>query len=263
MRWHVHNVFWSLFTFSPWIDLYEQTKFSFVERRNLKKVLSSNMLNLFFLNLPVDQYKENPRKRRGTTPRRKPVRQCGPTIGLCRKMLRIAVGGIFEHKLLWIWRYPVRLTYLRMFSVPPRSGIHKDRWKKHPGTTPQESSTFRNSLDDIFFLGPQGPAAPASQGTVVVSQASSFSSSRFVHKLNVTVKASRMPMLAVDFSSYGNGTRQDRFIPVSTALLKKKQLDSMYACMCMQVTSAIVGVQSITYCSAFLSSSVVSAFYVV
>ena len=41
-------------------------------------------------------------------------------------------------------------------------------------------------------------------------------------------------MLAAIFSSYGNGTKQDRFIPVSTALLKKKQLDGiiyMYACM--------------------------------
>ena len=70
-------------------------------------------------------------------------------------------------------------------------------------------------------------------------------------------------MLAAIFSSYGNGTRQDRFIPVSTALLKKNQLDGMHACMCMQVPSSIVGVESITYCSTFLSSSAVSAFFVV
>ena len=72
-------------------------------------------------------------------------------------------------------------------------------------------------------------------------------------------------MLAAIFSSYGNGTRLDRFIPVSTALLKKKRLDGMHACMhaCMQVTSSIVGVESISYCSAFLSCSVVSAFFVV
>ena len=37
-------------------------------------------------------------------------------------------------------------------------------------------------------------------------------------------------MLAAIFSSYGNGTRQDRFIPVSTALLKKKTA-RRYACM--------------------------------
>ena len=42
-------------------------------------------------------------------------------------------------------------------------------------------------------------------------------------------------MLAAIFSSYGNGTRQDRFLPISTALLKKKKkLDSMHACMCLQ-----------------------------
>ena len=38
-------------------------------------------------------------------------------------------------------------------------------------------------------------------------------------------------MLAAIFSSYGNRARLDRFIPVSTALLKKKQLDGMNACM--------------------------------
>ena len=38
-------------------------------------------------------------------------------------------------------------------------------------------------------------------------------------------------MLAAIFSSYGNRTRLDRFIPVSTALLKKKQLDGMHACI--------------------------------
>ena len=79
--------------------------------------MSSNKLDLFFLNIPVDQYKENPRKRRGTTPRGKPVRQCGPAIGLCRKMLIIAVGGIFEHKSLFNWRYPVRWVTMSFSSV--------------------------------------------------------------------------------------------------------------------------------------------------
>ena len=126
-------------------------------RRNLNKVVSSNKLDLFFLNKPVDQYKENPRKRRGTTPQGKPVRQCGPAIGLCRKMLRITVGGIFEHKPLFNWRYPVRSTYLRMFSVPQRSGIHQDRRKKTSGNnTAGELKVLENSLD-FFFLGPQGP----------------------------------------------------------------------------------------------------------
>ena len=91
------NVFWSLFTFLRGSFCMSRPIF-LLQRRNLNKVLSSNKLDLFFLSLPVDQYKENPRKRRGTTPRGKPVRQCGPAIGLCRKMLRIAVGGIFEHK---------------------------------------------------------------------------------------------------------------------------------------------------------------------
>ena len=68
-------------------------------------------------------------------------------------------------------------------------------------------------------------------------------------------------MLAAIFSSYGNRTRQDRFIPVSTALLKKKQLDGMHACA--QVPWSIVGVESISYRSTLLSSSVVSAFFVV
>ena len=69
-------------------------------------------------------------------------------------------------------------------------------------------------------------------------------------------------MLAAIFSSNGNRTRLDRFIPGSTALLKKKkQLDGTHACM--QVPSSIVGVESISYRSTFLSSSVVSAFFVV
>ena len=68
-------------------------------------------------------------------------------------------------------------------------------------------------------------------------------------------------MLAAIFSSYGNGTRLDRFIPVSKALLKKKKLNGMHACM--QVPSSIVGVESISYRSAFLSSPVVSAVFVV
>ena len=52
----------------------------------------------------------------------------------------------------------------------------------------------------------------------------------FVHKLNATVKASRTLMLAAIFSSSGNGTRLDRVIPVSTALLKRKAA-RRYACM--------------------------------
>ena len=50
-------------------------------------------------------------------------RQCSSAIGLYRKMLRIAVGGIFEHKPLFDWRYPVRSTYLWMFSVLCRSSV--------------------------------------------------------------------------------------------------------------------------------------------
>ena len=65
-------------------------------------------------------------------------------------------------------------------------------------------------------------------------------------------------MLAAIFSSYGNGARPDRFIPASTALLKKKTAQR-YACM--QVPSSIVGVESISHRSPFLSSSVVSAFF--
>ena len=75
-------------------------------------------------------------------------------------------------------------------------------------------------------------------------------------------------MLAAIFSSYGNGTRQDRFIPVSTALLEKKTA-RRHACMHVhagQVPSSIVGVESITYAASLvylLSSSVVAAFFVV
>ena len=61
------------------------------------------------------------------------------------KMLRIAVGGIFEHTLLFDWRYPVTSTYLRMFFVPQWSGIYKDRWKKDSGTTPRESWKFQKT----------------------------------------------------------------------------------------------------------------------
>ena len=106
-------------------------------------------------------------------------------------------------------------------------------------------------------------AAPASQATVVVSQALSFSSPRFIHKLNATVKASRTLMRAAIFSSYGNGTRLDRFIPVSTALLKKKKSSStvcMHACM-HAGTCVDRRVESISSRSTFLSSSVVSAFF--
>ena len=105
--------------------------------------------------------------------------------------------------------------------------------KKTSGNnTAGELKVLENSLS-FFFL------RPTSQATVVVSQASSFSSSRFVHKLNATVKASRTLMLAALFSSYGNRTRLDRFIPVSTALLKKKNSSTvcMHACRCLRRSS--------------------------
>ena len=75
----------------------------------------------------------------------------------------------------------------------------------------------------------------------------------------------RTPMLAVIFSSYGNGTRLDRFIPVSTALLKKKtaRRDGMHACI---HAGAFVDRRCRVdqlHRSTFLSSSVVSAFFVV
>ena len=63
MWWHVHNVFWSLFPFSPWIVLYGQTNFSFVETKPKWSCELQQARSPFFLNLPVDQYKENPRKR--------------------------------------------------------------------------------------------------------------------------------------------------------------------------------------------------------
>ena len=104
--------------------------------------MSSNKLNLFFLNLSVDQYKENPRKRRGTT-LRKPVRQCGPAIGLRRKMLRIAVGGIFEHKPLFS-------------SSAKRNPQKKTGEKNSENNSAGELKVLENSLD-FLSLGPQGP----------------------------------------------------------------------------------------------------------
>ena len=59
--------------------------FFFFKKRNLNKVVSSNKLHDFFLNLPVDPCKENPRKWRGRKPRGKPIRQRGPAIALGKK----------------------------------------------------------------------------------------------------------------------------------------------------------------------------------
>ena len=67
-------------------------------------------------------------------------------------------------------------------------------------------------------------------------------------------------MLAAIFSSNGNGTREDRFISVSTALLKK-QLDGVH--VCIQAPALVVSVESISCHSTFLSSYVVFAFFVV
>ena len=87
----------------------------------------------------------------------------------------------------------------------------------------------------------------------------------FVHKLNATVsvKASRTLMRAAIFSSYGNRTRQDRFIPVSTALLKKKRAARRCACTHAGRHLHRSSCRSISSRSTFLSSSVVFAFFTV
>ena len=95
----------------------------------------------------------------------------------------------------------------------PQRPVKKNR-EQHHG----RAQSFRNQPWFILSWAARA-AAPASQATVGVSQASSFSSPRFVHKLNATVKTSRTLMLAAIFSFYGNGTRPDRFIPLLNRFL--------------------------------------------
>ena len=83
---------------------------------------------------------------------KKEIRMCGSAIGLCRKLLRSAVEGIFVHKPLFDWRYPVLSTYLRKFSAPQRSGIHKDRWKKRSeNNTAGEFKVLEKTLISSFL----------------------------------------------------------------------------------------------------------------
>ena len=72
-------------------------------------------------------------------------------------------------------------------------------------------------------------------------------------------------MLAALFRSYGKGTRLDRFLPVSTTLLKKSiSTACLHPCRRLSAKLAsIVGVETISCRSLLLSSSVVFAFFVV
>ena len=88
----------------------------------------------------------------------------------------------------------------------------------------KRSGTKLWEITALIFLSRLARAAvQISQATVVVSQASTFFSTLwFIHKLTAPVRQER-PWHAAIFNSYGNQTRRDRFIPVSTASLKKRR----------------------------------------
>ena len=100
--------------------------------------------------------KENSRKRRGTTPRGKPVRQCGPAIGLCRKMLRIAVGGIFEQAALPLKVSSEVHTSTNVLRSSEKRNPQRPVKKRSGNNTAGELKVLENSLD-FFSLRPQGP----------------------------------------------------------------------------------------------------------
>ena len=103
------------------IILYEQVSFSLAQAKLLSGFLLQQAQSVF-LDLTFCFFCKNVSSgTSGTHPRGKAVQVSDPAIGLCRKILRFAVGGIFEHKLFFVCWYPHRSTYLEVFSVPRRS----------------------------------------------------------------------------------------------------------------------------------------------
>ena len=95
-----------------------------------------------------------------------------------------------------------------------------------------ELKVLENSLD-FFSLGPQGPLCRPAKPQFGRFASFVFLLSQVHSQAQCDCQSVKDAHRAAIFSSYGNETRLDRFIPVSTALLKKKkQLDGVHhACM--------------------------------
>ena len=98
------------FTFSLWIVLYEQTNFFLETKPKKSSELQKPRWAFLALTCRSVQIKVNPRKWRRPTPRGKPVRQCEPAVGLCRKVLRNEVGGTSRSSTESIQRSPQRFS---------------------------------------------------------------------------------------------------------------------------------------------------------
>ena len=144
MWWHVHNVFWTIFTFNR--RLFCMSIFFFC-RDEFWAPTSSMTFSCIYLSIW-----------------RKSKKVTWPAIGLCaRKMLRIAVGGIFEHKPLFNWRYPVGPHIYDCSPLLGEAESTKTGEKRTGNNTAGELRVLENSLG-FFYLGPQGslrrPARP-------------------------------------------------------------------------------------------------------
>ena len=90
-------------------------------RRSCHQDFSSNKLDQFSRTSPFVFCKKFSSSLTGNHPKQKGAQVSSPAIGLCRKILRFPVGGIFEHKVFFVCYYPLCSAYLRVFYAPWRS----------------------------------------------------------------------------------------------------------------------------------------------
>ena len=152
------NAYWSLFSFSMRIILYEQVSFSLAQAKLLSGFLLQQAQSVF-LDLTFCFYQKRFKRNERNPPAGKAVQVSDPEIGLCRKTLRFGVGGIFAHKLFFVCWYPHRSTYLEVFSVPQRSWTLNFEAKIARGTHPKKAESWKISARPSSPRQPQRPPA--------------------------------------------------------------------------------------------------------
>ena len=108
------------FSFSMRIILYEQVSFFLTQAKLLSGFLLQQAQSVFF-DITFVFFQKRFKRNERNPPGGKAVQVSDPAVGLCRKILRFAVRGTFEHKLFFVCWYPHRSTYLQVFSVARRS----------------------------------------------------------------------------------------------------------------------------------------------
>ena len=141
------NAYWSRFSFSIRIILHEQVSFPLAQAKLLSGFFAPTSSISFLGPYLLFFAKMFQVERVETHPRGKAVQVSDPAIGLCRKIRRFSVGGVFEHRLFFVCWYPHRSTYLQVFSVPRRSWMLNLEAKIAVEHTRKKLEVGQNRLD--------------------------------------------------------------------------------------------------------------------